>query len=135
MKKITVSLIAESAIRLEPKAAKKPRVEWNEAEVAKRALEVFDLENAVKRANFHMIDRANDFKESRGLEHVSHDDPTFRRYSAKALAAVIAAKAEVRKARARLQTACRNCQRVRVPRLKTPTPRVSKRTVARLFGE
>ncbi|WP_321853868.1 hypothetical protein [Paraburkholderia tropica] len=113
----------------------KQAVTWNEAEVAKRALELHDLERALKAARHHMIDRACDFKEREGIERVEHSNPKFRRYTAKALGGVIAAKAEVRKARARLETACRRCPRVLVPRVKTPTPRMTKRTLNRLCGE
>ncbi|MFM0647962.1 hypothetical protein PQR14_26900 [Paraburkholderia bryophila] len=108
---------------------------WSEAEVAKRALELFDLENAAREARRHMIDRAMDFKEKHGIDHVNLNDPKLRRYTAKALAAVIAAKGEIKKARARLLTACRRCPRINAPRVKTQTPRMSRRTLSRLFGE
>lgn len=108
---------------------------WDEAEVAKRALELHDLELAAKEARRHMIDRAMDFKEREGIDHVEHVNPKFRRHTAKALAAVIAAKLEVKKARTRFTTACRRCPRDRVPCVKTPTPRMTKRTERRLFGE
>ncbi|MFM0752626.1 hypothetical protein [Paraburkholderia strydomiana] len=119
--------------KIEQKTTKQ-RVAWNEAEVAKRALELHDLECALKTARHHMIDRARDFKEREGIDHVEHSNPKFRRYTAKALAGVIVAKAEVRKARARLETACRSCPRVIVPRVRTPTPRATKHTLARFFG-
>jgi hypothetical protein len=108
---------------------------WNEAEVAKRALELHDLEFAAKEARHHMLNRARDFKEKHGINHVDLNDPKFRRFTAKALAGVIESKRETRKARTRLLTACRRCPRVAVPRLKTPLPRMSARTANRLFGE
>ncbi|NPT44330.1 hypothetical protein GNZ12_24070 [Paraburkholderia sp. 1N] len=82
---------------------------WDEAEVAKRALDLYALERTAKCAFNSAIIMAEQFKEFNGLERVDHKDPAFRTYTAKEWDAYLVAKDEVKKAQARLKTACHNC--------------------------
>ncbi|KLU21952.1 hypothetical protein EOS_32935 [Caballeronia mineralivorans PML1(12)] len=103
-----------NVVPLKAKAGKRPtrrpvtRV-WDEAEVAKRALDLYALERTAVVAYDRAIERAEQFKESRGLERVDHKDPDFRRFTAKTWDAHLSAKAEVKLSKDRLTTACRNC--------------------------
>jgi hypothetical protein len=81
---------------------------WNDAEVAKRALEVHSLVCDAAEAYRVAIKRASKFKERHGLERVDHKDPAFRAYTGKQWTTYVAAKREVKLAKARLTTACRN---------------------------
>jgi hypothetical protein len=83
---------------------------WDKNEVATRALDLYAFERTAESAYGRAIQRAEQFKEKNDIEgHVDHKDPAFRRYTAKQWNAYLEAKDEVKKAKARLTTACRNC--------------------------
>jgi hypothetical protein len=91
--------------------ASRPRVtEWTKEVVAERALDLYAFERTAELAYGRAIQRAEEFKEKHDIDgHVDHKDPAFRRYTAKQWNAYLEAKDEVKKAKARLTTACRNC--------------------------
>jgi hypothetical protein len=89
----------------------RPRVtEWTKEVVAERALDLYAFERTAKSAYGRAIQRAEEFKEKHGIDgHVDHKDPAFREYTWKTWGAYLGAKDDVKKAKARLMTACHNC--------------------------
>ncbi|MFC5427611.1 hypothetical protein ACFPTO_02110 [Paraburkholderia denitrificans] len=118
-KKKAVSLVTNNVIRLEPTATPKPRVTWDEGEVAKRALEWFELERKASTAYSAALRRADEFKEENAIVRVDLNDPEFQDFTRDTWFAYLDAKAEVKKAKARLDTACRRV-------LNPPAPPLTK---------
>lgn len=103
-----------NVVPLKTKAATRParrpatRV-WDESEVAKRALDLYALERTAVVAYDHAIERAQQFKEEHGLDRVDHKDEPFRRFTAEQWNSYLSVKGQVKLAKNRLTTACRNC--------------------------
>ncbi|MFM0057076.1 hypothetical protein PQR64_15750 [Paraburkholderia phytofirmans] len=102
-----VPLKAKKAAR----PARIPRVtEWTKEVVAERALDLYACESVANMAYGRAIERCEEFKEEYGIDgHVDHKREDFQRYTADTWGAYLTAKDEVKKAKARLITACHNC--------------------------
>ena len=106
----TANIVVPLKAKKTARPASRPRVtEWTKEVVAERALDLYAMERTANWAYNSAIERSDKFKEKHGIEgHVDHKRADFRSFTAKQWNAYLDAKDEVKKSKARLETACRN---------------------------
>ncbi|CAB3645678.1 hypothetical protein [Paraburkholderia rhynchosiae] len=107
-------------VAAKPKRLPRPRVtRWTREVVSERALDLYACERVAEHAHARAIEKCNQFKEKVGVERVDHNDPSFRRYTARTWATYVEARHQANLAKRRLTTACRNhlCTPVRADKV------------------
>jgi hypothetical protein len=105
---------ANNVVLLKAKKAARPAIrprvtEWTKEVVAECALDLYAFERTAESAYGRTIERCEEFKEEYGIDgHVDHKREDFQRYTADTWGAYLTAKDEVKRAKARLMTACHN---------------------------
>jgi len=103
------NVVPPKAKKVTPPASRSRVTAWTQEVVAERALDLYAMERAANSAYNRAIERCDMFKEKHAIEgHVDHKRADFRSFTAKQWNAYLNAKDEVKKAKARLETACRN---------------------------